>query len=94
MAAAGGGILLTDVVDLGESVVDKDILEAPIDEKTKGLLLAAVGLLGAVGSIAGVCECANFSAYMSSISPDNQAAVGSIAGVCVVYVCKSYLLLG
>lgn len=51
-AAAGGGILLTDIVDVGEELVDKDILEAPIDDKTKTLLLAAIAVLGATGAIA------------------------------------------
>jgi len=52
-AAAGGGIILTDAIDLGEEVVSKDILDAPIDDSTKTLLLAAVALLVSVGAIAG-----------------------------------------
>jgi len=52
-AGAGGGLLLNNLTDLGEEAVKGNILEAPIDDKTKGLLLVAVGLLATVGALAG-----------------------------------------
>eukprot|EP00877_Chromochloris_zofingiensis_P014840 jgi/Chrzof1/960/Cz01g34360.t1 len=51
-AGAGGGLFLNSVTDLGETVIKTDLLEAPIDDKTKYLLLAAVALLGGAGTLA------------------------------------------
>jgi len=52
-AGAGGGLLLNQLTGLGVDAVKGNILEAPIDDKTKSLLLVAVGLLAAVGALAG-----------------------------------------
>eukprot|EP00775_Hariotina_reticulata_P004770 gene4770-5020_t len=51
-AGAGGGLLLNEVTDLGESAVKAEIVNAPIDDRTKALLLVAVALLGGVGVLA------------------------------------------
>lgn len=51
-AGAGGGVLLNALTDLGENAVKTEIVNAPIDDKTKALLLAAVVLLGGVGILA------------------------------------------
>lgn len=49
----GGTLLLTKIFDVGEAVVNSEISTAPVDDDTKGLLLAAVALLGAAGLVAG-----------------------------------------
>ncbi|KAF6254441.1 hypothetical protein COO60DRAFT_1541035 [Scenedesmus sp. NREL 46B-D3] len=51
-AGAGGGLLLNELTDLGEVAVRTEITNAPIDDKTKALLLAAIALLGGVGMLA------------------------------------------
>ncbi|KAF8067268.1 hypothetical protein HT031_002315 [Scenedesmus sp. PABB004] len=51
-AGAGGGLLLNEVTDLGEYAVKAEIVNAPIDDKTKALLLVAVALLGGAGAVA------------------------------------------
>jgi hypothetical protein len=57
-AAVVGGILVTDVSDLGEHVLSgatsvSPAALAPLDENTKFLLEAAILLVGLVGSVAG-----------------------------------------
>lgn len=52
VAGAGGGLLLNELTDLGEIAVRTEITNAPLDDKTKALLLAAVALLGGVGMLA------------------------------------------
>jgi hypothetical protein len=51
LGGAGGGLLLNEVSDLGESALNTQILQAPIDGNTKVLLLGAVGLLAGAGVI-------------------------------------------
>jgi hypothetical protein len=52
VAGAGGGLLLNGAVDVGETVVRTEIVDAPIDEGTRTLLLAAVAVLGGGGAVA------------------------------------------
>lgn len=52
VAGAGGGLLLNGAVDVGEGVVRSEIVDAPIDESTRALLLAAVAILGGGGAVA------------------------------------------
>lgn len=52
VAGAGGGLLLNGAVDVGEGVVRSEIVDAPIDESTRTLLLAAVAILGGGGAVA------------------------------------------
>ncbi|GBF96556.1 hypothetical protein Rsub_09139 [Raphidocelis subcapitata] len=51
-AGVGGGLVLNGAVDFTEGeirLVDQEILQAPIDESTKTLLLVALGALGVAG---------------------------------------------
>ncbi|KAI8466555.1 MAG: hypothetical protein J3K34DRAFT_433278 [Monoraphidium minutum] len=50
LAGAGGGLLLNGFADVTESGIKS--VNAPIDDNTKVLLLAAVGLMGAAGLVA------------------------------------------
>lgn len=52
VGAAGGGLLLNGAVDVGETVVRSEIVNAPIDAQTRALLLAAVAILGGGGAVA------------------------------------------
>lgn len=54
LGAGGGGTLLNELFDAGEGVVKSELTQAPVDDKTKVLLLAAVAVLASAGLIGGV----------------------------------------
>lgn len=72
-AGAGGGLLLNQIGEVGEDVVRDDIIAAPIDDKTKVLLLAAVAVLAGAGLIAG--GRAMVSSVQESVRDNVQKAV-------------------
>lgn len=72
-----GGLLLTDLTDLGEKAVDDELQQfsqAPIDDNTKMLLLAAIAVLASAGVLAGT------RAVVSSLNERLRDATGQAAG--------------
>ncbi|PNH12657.1 hypothetical protein TSOC_000331 [Tetrabaena socialis] len=80
LAGAVGGVVLDLVSDAGENAVSRDLLQAPIDDNTKTLLLAALGLLGASGLIVGA------STAIRSISEVSEKLVASAKNAAVIAV--------
>ncbi|GFR41404.1 hypothetical protein Agub_g2084 [Astrephomene gubernaculifera] len=90
LAGAVGGIVLDLVTDAGENAVSRELLQAPIDQNTKLLILSAMGLVGVSGVIIGTT--AALRALKERIQDTaKNAAVSGVFLLVVYLIAKSIL---